>query len=179
MAFRRISAIIAGMLRFLVTGLLLPAAAVQAQLPPEIEARLPPAYYRAYIVAVCAAAEEITDDCMNEGRRNAAHALSEMYLRAFQGKLVWNSLRLRFPYGWAEKSQTRFLQEVERAGIALAGERIAREAGSSDALKNWQDRALIEAASGVNWSHDWGRASSHDFAPGHVMRQLAAAELRR
>jgi hypothetical protein len=169
------------MVRFLVTGMLFLAATAtaQAQLPPEIEARLPPSHYRAYTVAVCAAAEEITDDCINEGRRNAAHALSEMYLRAFQGKLVWNSLRLRFPHGWVEKSQTRFLQEVERAGIALAADRFAREAGSSEALKSWQDGALAEATAGSNWSHDWGRSSSHDFAPAHVTRQLAAAELRR
>lgn len=168
------------MARFLVTGmLLLAAAAANAQVPPDIEARLPPLYYRAYIVAVCAAAEEITDDCMSEGRRNAAHALSDMYVRAFQGKLVWNSLRLRFPYGWAEKSQTRFLQEVERTGIELATERISREAVSSEALKIWRESALAEAAAGNNWSHDWGRFSSHDFAPAHVTRQLAAAELRR
>ena len=165
----------------LVIGLcLLIGGAAQAQIPPEIEARLPPPYFRAYVVAVCPAAEEVTDDCLTQGLRHAAYVLSEMYLRAYRGQLVWNSLRVRFPYGFAEASQTRLLREVERQGIALASDKIAREAAapSGDRLQSWQDNALIEAASGNNWSHDWGQYR-HDFAPAHVTRQLAAAELRR
>jgi hypothetical protein len=103
-----------------------------------------------------------------------------MYLRAFQGKFVWNSLRLRFPFGWVEKSQMRFLLEVEQAGIALASEKIARDmpVPGESKLQSWQDNALAEAAAGGNWSHDW-KQYRHDFAPAHVTRQLAAAELRR
>ena len=118
----------------------------------------------------------MNDDCLTQGVRHAAYALSEMYLRAYRGQLVWNSLRVRFPYGWAEASQTRFLRDVERQGIALAGEKIAREtaATSGDRLQGWRDNALLEAASGRNWSHDWGQYR-HDFAPAHVTRQLTAA----
>ena len=103
-----------------------------------------------------------------------------MYLRAYRGQLVWNSLRVRFPYGWTEASQTRLLRDVERQGIALASEKIAREAtaSSGDRLQSWQSNALVEAAAGSNWFHDWGQYR-HDFAPAHVTRQLAAADLRR
>jgi hypothetical protein len=164
----------------LVLGLcLLIGGAAQAQIAPEIEAR-PPPNFRVYVVAVCAAADEVTDDCLTQGLRHAAYALSEMYLRAYRGQPVWNSLRVRFPYGWTEASQTRLLRDVERQGITLAGEKIAREAAASSdvRLRSWQDNALTEAASGSNWSHDWGQYR-HDFAPVHVTRQLAASELRR
>ncbi len=168
------------MIRLVIGLCLLIGGAAQAQIPPEIEARLPPPTFRVYVVAVCAAAQEATDDCLTQGLRHAAYALSEMYLRAYRGQLVWNSLRVRFPYGWTEASQTRLLRDVERQGIALASEKIAREATaiSSDRLQTWQDNALMEAASGSNWSHDWGQYR-HDFAPAHVTRQIAAAELRR
>ena len=170
----------AQMIRLAIGLCLLIGGVAQAQIPPEIEARLPPPYFRAYVVAVCAAAEEVTDDCLTQGLRHAGFALSEMYLRAYRGQLVWNSLRVRFPYGWAEASQTRLLRDVERQGIALAREKISREAAatSGDRLQRWHDHALMEAASGSNWSHDWGQYR-HDFAPAHVTRQLAAAELRR
>ena len=170
----------AQMIRLVIGLCLLIGGAAQAQIPPDIEARLPPAYFRAYVVAICAAADEVTDDCLTQGQRHAAYALSEMYLRAYRGQLVWNSLRVRFPYGWTEASQTRLLRDVERQGIALASEKIAREAAASsgDRLQSWQDNALTEAASGGNWLHDWGQYR-HDFAPAHVTRQLAAAELRR
>ena len=169
----------AQMIRLIIGLCLLIGGAAQAQIPPEIEARLPPAYFRAYVVAICAAADEVTDDCLTQGQRHAAYALSEMYLRAYRGQLVWNSLRVRFPFGWTEASQTRLLRDVERQGIALASEKIAREAAASgDRLQSWQNNALLEAASGSNWLHDWGQYR-HDFAPAHVTRQLAAAELRR
>jgi len=170
----------AQMIRLVIGLCLLIGGEAQAQIPPEIEMRLPPPYFRVYVVAVCAATEEINDDCVTQGLRNAAYALSEMYLRAYRGQLVWNSLRVRFPYGWAKASQTRLLRDVERQGIALASEKIAREATAtnSDRLQSWQNIALVEAASGSNWSHDWGQYH-HDFAPAHVTRQLAAAELRR
>ena len=170
----------AQMIRLVIGLCLLIGGAAQAQIPPEIEARLPPSNFRVYVVAVCAAANEVTDDCLTQGLRHAAYALSEMYLRAYRGQLVWNSLRVRFPYGWAEASQTRLLRDVERQGIALASEQIAREATatSADRLQSWQNNAIVEAASGSNWSHDWGQYR-HDFAPAHVTRQLAAAELRR
>ena len=167
------------MIRFVIGLCLLIGATAQAQIPPEIETRLPPPYFRVYVVAICAAAQEVTDDCLTQGMRHAAYALSDMYLRAYRGQLVWNSLRVRFPYGWAEASQTRLLRDVEREGIALANETIAREAtATSDRLQSWQNNALVEAASGSNWSHDWGQYR-HDFAPAHVTRQLAAAELPR
>ena len=168
------------MIRLVIGLCLLIGGAAQAQIPPDVETRLPPAYFRVYVVAICAAAQEVTDDCLTQGLRHAAYALSEMYLRAYRGQLVWNSLRVRFPYGWTEASQTRLLRDVERQGIALAGEKIAREAAasSSDRLQSWQNNALTEAASGSNWLHDWGQYR-HDFAPAHVTRQLAAADLRR
>lgn len=179
MADRHIFCDYAGMIRSLLAGAILTvSSAAFAQVPPDIEARLPPPYFRAYVIAVCAASEDINDDCMKEGQRNAAYALSEMYLRAYRGQLVWNSLRLRFPFGWAEASQTRFLRDVERDGIALASAKIARETAGSERLENWQASAIAEAASGSNWSHDWGQYR-HDFAPGHVTRQLAQADLRR
>ena len=170
----------AQMIRLVIGLCLLIGGAAQAQIPPEIEARLPPPNFRVYVVAVCAAADEVTDDCLTQGLRHAAYTLSEMYLRAYRGQLVWNSLRVRFPFGWAQASQTRLLRDVERQGVALASEKIAREAAASsgDRLQSWQDNALAEAASGSNWLHDWGQYR-HDFAAGHVTRQLAAAELRR
>jgi hypothetical protein len=167
------------MIRLLIGLSLLIGGAAQAQIPPEIEARLPPPNFRVYVIAICAATQEITDDCLTQGLRHAAYSLSEMYLRGYRGQLVWNSLRVRFPHGWAEASQTRILRDIERQGIALAGEMIAREAtaASSDRLQSWQNNALMEAASGSNWSHDWGQYR-HDFAPAHVTRQLVAADLR-
>lgn len=169
------------MVRSLIAGtILLLSAAAHAQMPAVIEARLPPPHFRVYVIAVCAAAEEVNDYCMNEGRRNSAYALAEMYLRAYRGQYVFNALRVRFPFGWVEVSQTRFLREIELQAIALASGWIARETASSsqERLQNWQGNALAEAASGSNWSHDW-REYSHDFAPVHVTRQLADAELRR
>jgi hypothetical protein len=163
----------------LAAAIFLASEAAPAQMRPDIEARLPPPYFRVYVIAVCAASEDITDDCMREGRRNAAYALSEMYLRAYRGQMVWNALRLRFPYGWAEASQKRFLGDVERDGIALASQTIARDnAGGSERLENWRTGAIDEAAAGSNWSHDWGQYR-HDFAPANVTRQLAEAELTK
>src|SRR5581483_2494733 len=157
----------------LVTGLwLLIGGLAQAQIPPEIEARLPPPYFRAYVVAVCAAAEEVTDDCLMQGLRHAAYALSEMYLRGYRGQLVWNSLRVRFPYGWAEASQTRFLRDVERQGIALARDKL--DGANNASLDSFETNALAEANAGSNWSQN-----RHDFAPANVTRQLMRAELRR
>jgi len=163
------------MIRLVIGLCLLIGGVAQAQIPPEIEARLPPPNFRVYVIAICAAAE-VSDDCLTQGQRHAAYALSDMYLRAYRGQLVWNALRVRFPHGWAEASQTRLLRDVERQGIALAGETIAREAVAPGGgrLQSWQDSALAEAASGSNWSHDWGQYR-HDFAPAHVTRQLAAA----
>ncbi len=169
------------MIRFLLAGAILAvsATAFAQQIPPEIEARLPPPYFRVYVIAVCAASEDITDDCMQAGRRNAAYALSEMYLRAYGGKLVWNALRLRFPYGWAEASQTRFLRDVESEGIAIANASIARDvAANGERLDNWRMDAIREAALGSNWSHEWSQYR-HDFAPAHVTRQLVQAEMTR
>jgi hypothetical protein len=169
------------MIRFLLAGMILfGGGAAHAQMPPEIEARLPPPYFRVYVIAVCAASEDITDDCMNEGLRNAAYALSEMYLRAYRGQLNWNSLRLRFPYGWAEASQTRFLRDVERKGVELASDKIARDGapGGDERLENWRLAAYAEAASGGNWLHEWSEYR-HDFAPSHVTRQLVQADIRR
>ncbi len=172
----------------LVAGLfLLIGGVAQAQIPPEIEARLPPPYFRVYVVAVCAAAEEVSEDCMAEGLRHGAYALSEMYLRAYRGQLVWNSLRLRFPYGWAQASQTRFLQDLEKRAIALATDQIGRDIAArmlpeqaavfASRIERWRTDALMEAATGDNWSHGWSEYR-HDFAPVHVTRQLTRAELR-
>lgn len=161
----------------LVFGLcLLIGGVAHAQIPPEMEARLPPAYFRVYVVAVCAAAEEVTDDCLVQGQQHAAYVLSEMYLRAYRGQFVWNSLRVRFPYGWAEASQTRFLRDVERHGIVLARNKIGEAKGA--AMESFEANALAEANAGNNWSHDWIQ-SRHDFAPGNVTRQLMQADLRR
>ena len=46
----------AQMIRLVLGLCLLIGGAAQAQIPPEIEARLPPPYFRAYVVAICAAA---------------------------------------------------------------------------------------------------------------------------
>ncbi len=167
------------MIRSLIAGaMILGCGAAAAQVPPDVEARLPAPAFRVYVIAVCAASEEITDDCVSQGMRLAAYSLSEMYLRTYQGRFVWNSLRLRFPYGWVEASQIRFLRDVEQAAILLTRAQLERDGGGIEAIEAWQMHALAESVSGENWAHDWTQ-NRHDFAPANVTRQLRQANLMR
>lgn len=162
------------------------AAGALAQAPLEQPSRVPP-LGRFYVVAVCAASEEVSDDCLSQGRDVAARAFADIYLKAYRGYPFLNSLRLRFPYGWAEGSQTRFLREIEAQGIRLARAQIARDiaavtpAGLRDSeggkADGWETLALAEASDGRNWSHDW-RENKHDLESVHVQRQLRQADLR-
>ncbi len=179
------------MLRSIVLGLacagLFSASSARAQIPAGSEAHLTPSYFRAYIIAVCAAAEEVNDDCLTQGRRDAAYALSEMYLRGYREQPLWNSLRVRFPYGWVEASQSRFLRDIELEAIVLGKEKIASLIAGESALgaeaqrgrlEAWHIRVLAEVVGGRNWSHHWAE-NRHEFMPAQVMHHLVQTGLRR
>lgn len=179
------------MLRSIVLGLacaaLFSVTSARAQIPAGSEAHLTPSYFRAYIIAVCAAAEEVNDDCLTQGRRDAAYALSEMYLRGYREQPLWNSLRVRFPYGWAAASQSRFLRDIELEAIDLAKKKIASVIAADSSvgtdaqngrLEAWHAQMAAEAASGRNWSHHWAEYR-HEVMPTQVMRQITEAGLRR
>jgi hypothetical protein len=173
------------MLRIILAAAMVFAGAGARAQAPSDPPRGGPAYARVYVIAVCAASEEISDECLSQGLRLAAYALSEMYLRAYRGQTNWNSLRVRFPYGWVEASQERFLRDVETQGIARAKEKIESEyapidralmLGEAVKAEAWLMQATFEASDGRNWSHDWAQYR-HDFAASHPMRQLLRANL--
>lgn len=147
-----------------------------------------PLYARVYVVAICAAAEEITDDCLNQGLVHASYALSEMHLRAYRGQPLWNSLRVRFPYGFVENSQRRFLSDLERRAAGAAKEALDRDITQfalPDGLREqqlalideWSTLAQSNAANGGNWSHDWSE-NRHDFAPAQAVGLFSQINLR-
>ena len=136
---------------------------------------LPP--FRLYVVAVCAASE-VSDECLTQAQDVATRAFAESYLKAYRGNAFFNSLRVRFPYGWVRESQLRFLRDVEGAGIRRAKSLIAAEvAGDAAKTDGWEILALAEAADGRNWAHDWSE-NRHDFDAANALRQFRQANLR-
>jgi hypothetical protein len=166
---------------FIAAFLLSSAGSAAAQ---TAEPRPVPLYARVYVIAVCAASEEVTNDCIDQGLSLASYALADMYVRAYRGQPLWNTLRVRFPYGWAEASQRRFLLDLERRAIASAKDQMEGPAADLGperserraSINIWHDHALM-ALDGRNWSHEWAE-NKHDFSPAQILKTFAQASVQ-
>lgn len=147
---------------------------------PNGGSRPPVTFGQTFVIAVCINASDVTDDCLQEGKWEAATKLSELYLK----KLTVDKLVLQFPDIMSRAEQLSLLVKVEIQTIAAVEAKMNADIAKltpfpwdaeqdrqrkqavvdedNRKVQAWARKARSEANSGSNWSHNWS-SNQHTF----------------
>jgi hypothetical protein len=135
----------------------------------------------AFVVSVCTNGSDFSNDCWSDGGSKAAEKLAIVYLRMALGKVIDNSVTLRFPDSMTRYNQIRMLQKLESRVIRTVLSELRNGVSSltpfnwkvedNRQIEDWAAQADRRATDGTNWTHNWD-LSSHTFRTGTSFQQL-------